>query len=70
MIFFSFIVILLFGVFTLFQFGIHFFFGAQFLSLILGLVSLFFFSSLSRIARLSSTFFEIGYYGVTISIFL
>lgn len=70
MIFFSFIVALLFGVFTLSRFGIHFFFGVQFLSLILGLFSLFFFPSLSRIARLSSTFFEIGYYSVTISILL
>lgn len=61
------IVILLFG-YLLFQFGIHFSFGAQFS--LWFLVSFLSFSSLSRIARLSSTFFEIGYYGVTISIFV
>lgn len=70
LIFFSFVVALLFGIFAFSWFGIHFFFGVQFLSLIFGLISLFYFPSLRRITRLSSTFFEIGYYSVTISIFL
>ena len=67
-VFMSFSITLLFSIFVLFQFGIHLFFGAQFLSLIFGVVSLFLFPSLHRISRLSSTFFEIGYYSVTLSI--
>lgn len=68
LIFFHFIALFLLGLFSLHLFGIRFLFGAQFLSLIFGMISLFFFPSLRWISRLSSTFFEIGYYSVTLSL--
>lgn len=69
MIFLIFIATLLFSIFVLSHFGIHFFFGVQFVSLIFWLLSLFLFPIIHRIVRLSSTFFEIGYYSITLSIF-